>query len=157
MRKNEKIVIGILIVITIIVIIFAVNRKGLNKAPVENITGNTQTENRVEQEFVEEIGGGVSVNTSNKIKEVKKFEGLEIKEVQMYKSGNTTQVVGKITNTTEKTIPFQMLKLKIVDKEGKEIITVALAVKELTAGESTQLSTSATFDYVNAYDYIIQK
>lgn len=160
MKKNEKLMIGILVLITIIVIIFANTRnkeKETTVPPVEVNEVIDQVENKAQGEFTQDLGNGTSVNTSDKLSSVKKYNGLEISNIQLSKKGNTTQIVATVKNTTNGTIPFQMLKIKLVDKNNNEIKTVSCAVKELTAGESTQLSTSASFDYVNAYDFVISK
>lgn len=157
MKRNEKIVIGILVVITIIVIIFAVTKRNNNDNQKENQQSQqtNQQENQLQGEFVANLDNGVAYNTSNKLEETKTFEGLEISNIQLTKEGNTSQILATVTNKSNEAKPFQILKFKFVDKENNEIITISCAIKDLATDESTQLSTNASFDYVNAYDFVI--
>ena len=154
MKNKEKIYIGILVVIAIVVILFAVTK---NKDKEDNAIPpvNNQTQNV--GEFEKDLGNGVSVNTSNKLSDPKTFEGFEISDIQLSKSGNTSELLATVKNTTNTKTQMKILKIKLVDKENNEIKTVTCAVKELEPGESTQISSSASFNYVNAYDFIATK
>ena len=164
MKKNEKIFIIVLVVITIIVIIFVTNKnKNNEQQSSKQISQQTQsTEEITTQESIigkyeQNLGNGVSLNTSNELSKTKEFDGYEIKDIQLSKNGNTTTLLATITNTTGSTKPFQMLKVTLLDENGQEIQTLNCAVKELESGESTQLSTSASSNYVNAYDFKFSK
>ena len=160
MKGKEKAFLLILIAFTIVVVIFAVNKnKSIEKEQEQQPQQQTQKqeENKVEQEFVQELGDGLSINTSDKLKKTKKFEGLEIKDLQLTKKDGLSQILGTVINTTKEIIPEQILRLKIIDKSGEEIISIDAYVKALEAGESSQFNTSASFDYVNAYDFVVSK
>ena len=43
----------------------------------------------------------------------------------------------------------------LLDKNGKEIVTVGGIIKALKPGEKTQFNTSMTLDYANTYDFKI--
>ena len=43
----------------------------------------------------------------------------------------------------------------IIDKEGKEIVTVRGIISPLQSGAKTQFNTSMTLDYANTYDFKI--
>lgn len=148
MRKNERIMIILLTVITIIAVAWCINY--LNKDQKDEI-------NLVNEEFVDKLEDGTRLNTSNKLQETKTFEGMEISNLQLTENNNVTLLLGTITNkSTTKQGGFPV-NIKLVDKNGNEIITVVGYIEELKPGESTQLSTSATFDYANAYDFTIRK
>jgi len=149
MKKNEKIGILILIGIAVVIIIGRVIARGGKKEEVE--------ENTVKEEFVDVLEDGTRLNTSSKLHETKKFEGMEIRDFQLTENNNVSLLLGTITNTSNKVEGGYPVKIKIIDKEGNEIITVEAYIGELEPGQSTELNTSATFDYANAYDFSISK
>ena len=150
MKKNEKIMIGVLVAITVIVLIIALNRE--NKKEKQE-----GTENVAQEEFVNVLEDGTRLNKSDKLHEKKKFDGMEITDFQLTEKENVTLLLGTITNTSNEKKGGYPVNIKVVDKQGNEIITVAAFFGELEPGQSTQLSTSATFDYANAYDFSITK
>ena len=150
MKKNEKIMIGIIVVITIAVLIIALNRE--NKKEKQE-----GTENVAQEEFVNVLEDGTRLNKSDKLHEKKEFDGMEITDFQLTEKDNVTLLLGTITNTSNEKKGGYPVNIKVVDKQGNEIITVAAFFGELEPGQSTQLSTSATFDYANAYDFSITK
>lgn len=152
MKKNEKMLIAILCVITIIVVVVAI--------VIKNKNANKQEENNSTQpkeEFVDILDDGTRKNTSNKLHETKTFDGMEITDLQVTEKDNVTLLLGTVKNTSTTTKGGYPVNIKIVDKEGNEIITIAAFLGTLEPGESTQLNTSATFDYANAYDFSITK
>ncbi len=153
MKEKEKKMILILSIITIIVIIVAVviKNKSTNK---ENQNNSVQ---QTEEEFVNVLGDGTRLNTSDKLHETKTFEGMEISNFQVTEKDNVTVLLGTVTNVSNTTKGGYPVNIKIVDKAGKEIVTIGAFLGTLEPGESTQLNTSATFDYANAYDFSITK
>ena len=151
MKKNEKRMIGILVVITLIVVIVAIvmNNKNKNKEVEENTVP--------EEEFVNVLEDGTRFNTSDKLHETKTFDGMEITNFQLTEKDNVTLLLGTVTNTSSTTKGGYPVNVTVVDKQGNEIITVAAFLGPLEPGQSTQFSTSATFDYANAYDFSITK
>ena len=150
MKKNEKFMIGIIVVITIVILIIALNRE--NKKEKQE-----GTENVAQEEFVNVLEDGTRLNKSDKLHEKKEFDGMEITDFQLTEKDNVTLLLGTITNTSNEKKGGYPVNIKVVDKQGNEIITVAAFFGELEPGQSTQLSTSATFDYANAYDFSITK
>ena len=152
MKKNEKRMIVILVAIIIIVFIVAIIVKNMskNKAVEEN---NTQSE----EEFVNILEDGTRLNTSDKLHETKIIDGMEITNFQLTEKDNVTLLLGTVTNTSDTTKGDYPVDVKIIDKEGNEIITIAAYIGSLEPGESTQFNTSATFDYANAYDFSVTK
>lgn len=151
MDKSEKRMIAILVAITIIVIIVAIiwNNNTKNKKVEENTTSK--------EEFVNVLEDGTRVNNSNKLHEKKIYDGLEITDFQLTEKNNVSLLLGKVTNTSTTTKGGYPVYVKIIDKQGNEIITIEAFLGELEPGKSTQFNTSATFDFANAYDFIITK
>lgn len=152
MKSNEKkLIIGLLVVLVIVILISIIVKKNKNKDEIEN------NNNNIAEEFVEILDDGTKLNTSNKLKETKMIDGMEITNFQLTENNNVTLLLGTITNKSQDVKGDYPVSIKILDKEGKEIITVGGYIGELQPGQSTQLNCSATFDYANAYDFEITK
>lgn len=158
MKKKEKKMIAILVVITVIVIIIAIvmkNQKDKKEPEVE--IKNQETTVEKQEKDVELLEDGTRLNTSNKLKETKTINGMEISNFQLTEKDNVTLLLGTVTNTSSTKQGGYPVNVKIVDEQGNEIITVGAYLGELEPGESTQFNTSATFDCVNAYDFSISQ
>lgn len=157
MSKKEKQVIGVLIGIAVIAIIVVLIVSGKNKED-ENIANNETVEsNAVEEKYVEVLEDGTKLNTSEKLKETKEIDGMEISNMQLTEEGNITKLLGTITNNSNTTKGNYEINIKLIDENGKALTTLVGYIGELEPGESTQLSTSTTFDYANTYDVEITK
>ena len=157
MSKKEKQMIGVLILITVVVIIIAIIVSDGNKNKGEDEKIVSKTNNNQTEEFVNILNDGTKLNTSDKLHETKTFDGMEISNFQLTENENVTLLLGTITNKTTTVKGGYPVNIRILDKEGKEIKTTAAYITKIEPGESTQLNTSATFDYANAYDFEITK
>lgn len=155
MKKKEKQIIGVLVLITIFIIVIAIVVRSINKNK-ENTTEN-QEENIVTEEFVDVLDDGTRVNKSDKLHETKIFDEMEISNFSLTEKENVTLLLGTITNTSSEVKGDYPINIKVIDKDGNEIITVAAYIGKLEPGERCELNTSATFDYANAYDIEISK
>ena len=153
MKKSEKRMIGILVLITVIVIIiYVVTSRGKE----ENI-GVAEEGNQVVEEFVEVLEDGTRLNTSSKLQETKTIDGMEVTNLQLTESGDISLLLGTVRNVSSEAKGGYPVEIRVVDKEENEIVTVGGYIPELAPGAETQLNSSATFDYANAYDFTITK
>lgn len=152
-NKKRNIIIGIVILIIIVILIAVFGNKNNKNKQNEN----EQTDNQVTEEFVNVLDDGTRLNTSNKLKETKTIDGMEISNFQLTAKDNVTILLGTITNKSDAVKGDYPVNIKILDKQGNEIITVGGYIGELQPGATTQLNCSATFDYANAYDFEITK
>ena len=145
MKKSEIRMIIIILIVGLIII------------GVVALTGKSKKESgeasKVEESYAEVLEDGTRINKSEKAKKVKEVEGLEISNLQVTEKDNVTVMLGTVTNKSNETKEDITLKIKILDKEGKEITTVRNYIGKIEPGKSTQLNTSTTFDYVEMYDY----
>ena len=156
MTKKEKKRILILVAIVIVIVVamvISMSKKGKQKA--ENPTEQNQQVNK--EEFVQTLDDGTRLNTSTKLQETKKIEGLELSNFQVTAVNNETQLLGTIKNTSNTTQGDFLANIKVVDKAGKELTTVQVYIKEMKPGETSKLMSSNVFDYANAYDFSITK
>ena len=140
----------LLVVLVIAVVIFVVskNKKG-NKENTE--------ENKVVEEFVQVLEDGTRLNTSTKLNEMKKFEGLEFGNIQLTNSNGQSVLLADVKNTTQAETGLMLVNVTLIDKNGNELGTVGGIISPLKPGESKQFNTSMTIDYANAYDFKVTK
>ena len=158
----KKIIIGILVLLFIIlVIVWVINlfHKPKSKPAVNSTTGgNVVVDQSSKEEYVSILSDGTRQNKSTKIKEAKRLEVLEISNMNITTKDNLSTVIANVKNTSNETVGEFLVNLKFVDKEGKEIISIDAYVNRLGAGEEGQITTQATADFANSYDYeIIRK
>lgn len=148
MSKKKKILITFctLVIILILCIVIGVFIWKQNNNPISQ-----------NEKYVQILEDGTKLNVSKKLNETKNIDGLEIKEIQLTESGNTTQLLGTITNVSNETKPESIITITFLDEQGNEIAEMKPYIKELKAGESTFLNSSMTFDYAGAYDIRITK
>ena len=163
MKKKEKILIAILLIITIILIIVVCVRNNSteegeeNNTEISNEVSEESEESESDSEYVTTLSDGTRLNTSEALSETKTIGGLEITNIQLTESDNVTQLLATITNTSEETDGGYIAILTLYDEEGNVLIEMKPYIAELEPGESTQLNTSAVFDYAEAYDFSIEK
>ena len=109
------------------------------------------------EEFVQVLDDGTRLNTSTKLQETKKVEGLEISDFQVTAKNGATELLGTVTNTSSTAGGGFLANLKIMDKQGQNIYTAQVYIKPLEPGESTPLISNASFDYANAYDFSVSR
>ena len=156
MKKKEKKRIVILLVIMVIaIVIFTFMKKGTGEKK------NLEPENIILQQnekYVEKLEDGTKLNISNKLKETKKIEGLEISDIQLTEKNNVTQVLGTVKNITNTPQGGFVVGVTIFNQEGKEIITIDGYIEQIEPNREVQFSTNGTFEYADAYDIrIIRK
>ena len=153
--KGALIIIGVAVIITV-GIFFITRGKGAKETVGEAEIGKKQEEVKKE-EFVEVLSDGTKLNKSKVLQKIKTYDGMEMKDFQLTENGNTTLLLGTITNKTEGEKGGYLVDLIMIDKEGKEIGRSDLYIKKLKAGESMQLSSYVQGDLANAYDFSIAK
>lgn len=163
MKKKEKVWIAILVIITLVVIIFAVIRKGKNNDNVPSNVGTTLTEGEVEdleepvvEKYVELGEDGTKVNTSEALKTNKVVNNVEFSDIQLSQKDGETLLTAVIKNTGSTPNELFSVNITLVDDAGQDIITVGGLVAPLDAGATGQFETSMALDFANAYDFRVE-
>ena len=155
MKDNKKNVIIIALLILVILVGIKIlignnkNRKNVNNANTSNAA--------IDEKNVKTLSDGTRLNNSTKMQEIKTIDGLEISNIQLTEKDNVSILLGTVTNKTNETKGDYPVNIIIYDENEKEITTIGGYIGEVNPGESTQLNSSATFDYANAYDFRIEK
>lgn len=152
MKKNEKIMIFILLVILVVaIVVFAVNK---NKKVV-NEENNTEVENKVVEEFVQVLEDGTKLNTSTKLNESREVNGFKFENIQFTERKGQSVLLANVTNNTGKATDFTLVDVILLDKYGNEIEKLGGIISPLQPGAKTQFNVSMTLDYANSYDFKI--
>lgn len=152
MKKKEKRMLLILLVILVIAIVIFVVNKNLKK---ENNENTAQQENTETEEFVQVLEDGTKLNTSTELNKEKQVGNYKFENMQLTTQDNQTVLLADVTNTGSSKTDIQLVDITLLDKDGKEIITVGGIISQLDPGEKTQFNTSMTLDYANTYDFKI--
>ena len=153
MKKKEKRMILILLVVLIIAIIAFVVNKNSNKNKENE---NTAEENNTTEEFVQVLEDGTKLNTSEQLSKTKQVGNYKFENMQLTEQGSQTVLLANVTNTGSTATDIQLVDVTLLDKEGKEIVTVGGIISPLQPGASTQFNSSMTLDYANTYDFKIK-
>lgn len=154
-RKKLYIISIIVVSLAIVVSIYIIRDKNTNNN-LENGDNNTEKINS-DVEWVDLAEEGKKINKSEEISDIKEFEGLSLETQQFVSKDSKTEIIIQVTNKTEKDTELQPVVITLLDKEGKEISKLNGIINPTKAGESTNLYISSSLDYVDAYDYKIEK
>lgn len=157
-KKTVKAIVGLVAIIMLIVVGIVLITNINSKKDNENGTQQVENEEKTNKdEYVSEGEGGIRVNISKKIKEEKEIDGLKITDMEITEVDNVSTIVANVKNETKEDKGEYAIEIKLVDKERKEITRIAGYIGKIKAGESMALTTSATYDFANAYDCEIIK
>ena len=157
MTRDEKrwivLLIAVLVIAIVLIVGLAIGRNiKKEKKEENNNVGQVQNE-----EYVEVLEDGTKVNTSNKLKENKKFGNLEISNISIEEKENETILEADVTNIGSNNEGDYAVYLLIKDDEGKEIKKIAGYINHIGPNEKTKLRIKTSYDFANAYDFEIEK
>lgn len=155
MKKRDNLIITAIIaviIITVIVVIVAVVNNNKKDGTQNNASGNT--DNNTENVIVKE--DGTKENSSSKIKEVKDFDGMKVKDVRLISQGGLSNFMATVENTSSQEKGDKPIVVSFVNKNGEEIATLEAYIGGVSAGSMTTIDASATSDLSNAYDFVIK-
>lgn len=154
MKKNEMIIVGIIVAVMLIILGIVIINKNKNSV-TDNEPQNTI--NTTNEEFTNVQSDGTKINTSNKLAETKKFDGLEISNITLTEKNGESYLRAIVKNTTSQTKGNEMILLTIINKEGKTLTTINGYLDTIEAGETSMLSIKTSADFANAYDFKVSK
>lgn len=153
MKDKEKKMIMIITIIGTIVIGGILLIKNITKEK----EGTKGEEPQESEQYVGILEDGTKLNKSNKLKETKKIEGMEITGIQLTNQNGVSRIIGTVTNKTNKDIELTPIKIILYDDKKNILEEVNGLISPMKVGESVQLNVGITADYANAYDLKIEK
>lgn len=150
----EKKKIILLIVAMLIILIMGISFLIIGGNKKEQIQNNNESVN--EEKNVQVFEDGTKINKSNKLKETKIVEGLEITESQLVYRNGTSKFIAKVTNTNKKDIGITPIEITLYDNQNKELEKIEGIISPIKAGESAELNIGISKDYADIYDFSIK-
>lgn len=142
---KKKVIIFVIIIALLIIGIFVF------------LKNNEKTENIEEPEvLVQTLENGTKLNTSAKLKEIKKVGNIEISNSQLTNKYGKTTLLADVKNVGNTKIEMLELEIVFVDRNNKQVGTLNGLLGTIQAGETVQLNVSSTNDYLEAYNYLVK-
>lgn len=142
---KKKVIIFVIIIALLIIGIFVF------------LKNNEKTENIEEPEvLVQTLENGTKLNTSAKLKEIKKVGNIEISNSQLTNKDGKTTLLADVKNIGNTKIEMLELEIVFVDRNNKQVGILNGLLGTIQAGETVQLNVSSTNDYLEAYNYLVK-
>lgn len=148
MKKRIVIIVLVLAIILIRVIISENNKEN----EVQNIV-----QEPVVEKYVEVLEDGTKLNTSNKLKEIKKVDGLEISGIQLTNQNGVSVILATVKNISGRDLGLTVIEVTLYDDKNNVLEKVEGFVSPVKAGGSVQLNMGVSEDCSNAYDFSVVK
>ena len=101
---------------------------------------------------------GTVENVSGSLKDEKTFEGYKISNISLIKkTGQETLLVADVTNTTSEEKKGMLVNVVLLDKSGNEMGKIPASIVSTKPGETIELRAEITEDYVNAYNFTLER
>lgn len=147
-KRNRTIFMLLAIIVIIIIIICVIRKKALNNENRGKITN--------EIDYVETIENGIKINRSTHLNESKTVNGMTFTNIQLTTKEGMTTLLADVINNSGKRTELKTVKIKLVDEDNNELVTVNGVIKALNPGESSQLNIGMTSNYIESYDIKIE-
>ena len=152
MRKSEKRLILIVVLIAVIIIaILAVVKNVVNKPDQE------PAEQQPEEKYVEVSEIGERINKSEKIKETKYVDDLEVTNIEISQKDGISILKATIKNNTAEEKGDYPIILTMLDENDNEICKENGYIGKIAPGETKILNVSTMSDIANVYNLEITK
>lgn len=119
----------------------------------------TKEKNSDDISYAETLQDGTKQNISQKLKESKNIDGIELSNIELIqKSDGTIEFSAKAKNTTSKNIDTNMLQVKLLSKDNQLIGNIYISVINLAPNNTSGIKGSAKgFDISKVYSTEIIK
>lgn len=156
-KKGIRVIDIIVVIIIIIIAIMIIKNIKQNSDKDEKTIQTSRVQTEQQEKYTKVLEDETKLNTSEKLKEDKKLDGLEVKDIQLTYKNGITNLLATIENKTKTKTPMQEVKIILLDEKGNELYTLPGIIEEIEPGETKQFNTSITADFSNAYNFEIRK
>lgn len=156
MNSNEKRWIILLVAVIAIAIVLIVVLTG-NKGKEKNVNEGQQEEVQVnEEKYTTELNDGTKINTSEEFNSVKKYNNLEISNMQFTEKDGKSVMLADVKNVGSTTHEVEIVKVTILGENGETITEIKPIIGKVEPGETIKLNASISADVANAKDFKIE-
>lgn len=156
MNSNEKRWIILLVAVIAIAIVLIVVLTG-NKGKEENVNEGQQEEVQVnEEKYTTELNDGTKINTSEEFNSVKKYNNLEISNMQFTEKDGKSVMLADVKNIGITTHEVEIVKVTILGENGETITEIKPIIGKVEPGETIKLNATISADVANAKNFKIE-
>lgn len=156
MNSNEKRWIILLVAVIAIAIVLIVVLTG-NKGKEENVNEGQQEEVQVnEEKYTTELNDGTKINTSEEFNSVKKYNNLEISNMQFTEKDGKSVMLADVKNIGSTTHEVEIVKVTILGENGETITEIKPIIGKVEPGETIKLNATISADVANAKNFKIE-
>lgn len=153
-KLNIKKIVTLIVIIILIVVGMGIIFKKIDDREVKN---KQQQELANAQKNYVTLEDGTQVNTSTKILEDKNVGTLVISNAQITRKNDITTIIADVKNTGKKNEGKFSVNITFLEKDGDKIASIIGYIREVKPGETLELVISGSYNFVDAYDFIIVK
>lgn len=153
-KLNVKKIVILIVTIILTVVIIGIIFKKIDDREARN---QQQQELANAQKNYVTLEDGTQVNTSTKILEDKNVGTLVISNVQITRKNDITTIIADVKNTGTKNDGKFSVNVTFLEKDGDKITSIIGYIQEVKPGETLELVISGSYNFVDAYDFIIEK
>lgn len=157
MNSNEKrwivLLVAVVAIAVVLIVVLTMNKGGEENKVVEN----KQESIANEEKYTDELEDGTKINTSQEFNSIKKYNDLEISNIQYTEKDGMSVLLADVKNTGSTTHEPEIVKITILGENGETITEIKPVIGKINAGETIKLNTTITGDASNAKDFKIEK
>ena len=161
MNSNEKRWIVLLVAVVIIAVVLIVvlvngNRSADEQNTVQEPATTQEPAQEEQEEFVTQVEDGTKINTSEQFNAERTYNNVQISKIQFTEKDNMSVLLANVTNVGSTKHEREVVKITLLDGEGKTITDFRAVIPELEPNESGQINASITADVANAKDFKVE-
>ena len=150
MSKKEKIMILVLLLILVVAIVAIV----VLKNPKDETKTGEQGVN--EDKYTTTLEDGTKLNTSNDFNATKKYNNLEISNMQFTEKDGMSVMLADVKNTGTEKHEQESVNIVVLDDNEDQIATFRAIIEDIDPGQSAKINATISASVANAKDYRIE-
>ncbi len=157
MTSNEKKVVFTLIgiFVAILVIVLIVKNVGNKPNTPSNNVSNKESVSTPDS-YVSELANDVKLNNSKDLNSVKKYNNIEISNIQFTSQNGSSVLLADVKNTGTTKHEKEIVTITILGNDNSVITTIDAILVAIEPGQTEKLNAIVTADIVNAKDFTIK-
>lgn len=157
-KKKLILIIAVILIIAMIAIYFISSNKEKENTNIPNGENTQDGIGLIDMNNTQNVNivNGEKQNNSENLLKDREFDGLLIKEIQLYTKNGMTEFTAKVINDTGKDFPGKIVNLKFTNEDGSDYAQLEVYMPEIKAGGTNFINAATTADIANAYDFSIE-
>lgn len=149
MKPNEKRMIAVLLIITLIVFVIFIYTRKTGQNVDNGINDSNTTQN---SKYVKTIENGTKQNISKKLQENKQLGDYNITDIKVTSNNSDLKITANITNNTKKDTKAFGFKIIVLNESGQQVGLLESYVGSIKSGETKMINASTSMDINEIYD-----